>query len=209
MASWAPGVFSGGGSRDTRRPAASRASGQTGIGRATRSIALVPARPTSSEAGFVDDRLDGHLTGATSGGRAPSRRSSASTSERECPFPGVRVLIADDHLLFAEALRSLLSVESWIEVVGHAGNGREAVELAEQLDPDLILIDLDMPVMSGVEAIRQIRRRSDVPIVVVSGSEAPHAAAGARAAGATDFLPKDAAPDDLIAYPARIMASKL
>jgi CheY-like chemotaxis protein len=205
LASWAPGAFSDGGSRDTRRPTATRASGFARFGRAPRPLSLASSTPYETE--LAEDRLGGRLSGATSGGDTPGRRSSAST-EQSRAFDGVRVLIVDDHLLFAEALRSLLSVEPWIEVVGHARNGREAVELAASLEPDLILIDLDMPVMGGVEAIKKIRQRSDVAIVVISGSEIPHAAAWASAAGASGFLPKYAAPADLLAWPTRVLSAK-
>jgi DNA-binding NarL/FixJ family response regulator len=117
----------------------------------------------------------------------------------EHAFSGLRVLIADDHPLFAEALRALLSALPTVEVVGHARDGREAVELEDQLLPDLILIDVDMPVMDGLEAVRRIRERRDVPILMLSGSQSPATVAAAQAAGATGFLRKDAVPADLLA----------
>ena len=64
----------------------------------------------------------------------------------------VRVLIADDHRLFAEALEAVLSSEPRIEVVGRASDGGEAVELARQLEPDLVILDISMPVLDGFEA---------------------------------------------------------
>jgi DNA-binding NarL/FixJ family response regulator len=138
---------------------------------------------------------------ASDGG--PQRRSSALLSSAPTApthaFDGLRVLIADDHVLFAEALRAVLGELETVEVVGHARNGREAVELEQQLAPDLVLIDLDMPVMDGIEAITRIREQSDVTILMLTGSEAPTAVAAARNAGASGFLRKDAVPAHLLA----------
>jgi len=70
----------------------------------------------------------------------------------------IRVLIADDHTLVRDGIRSMLNLVANVEVVGEATNGREAVEKTKQLTPDVILMDLAMPIMSGLDAIRRIRR---------------------------------------------------
>jgi two-component system, NarL family, nitrate/nitrite response regulator NarL len=133
----------------------------------------------------------------TSGGN-PQRRSSASTHGAPAAFSGLRILIADDHVLFAEALRAVLTALPGVEIVGHARNGREAVELTGRLEPDLVLIDLEMPVMDGLEAIRRIRATSAVPILMLTSSESPSAVVEARSVGATGFLRKDAVPEQLL-----------
>src|SRR5205823_7788515 len=68
------------------------------------------------------------------------------------PDSRLRVLIADDHRLFAEALQAILDADARIDVVGHAGDGQEAVQLAKQLHPQVVLMDISMPVMDGHEA---------------------------------------------------------
>jgi DNA-binding NarL/FixJ family response regulator len=111
----------------------------------------------------------------------------------------VRVLIADDHQLYARATGRVLGLYDWLDVVGFAGNGKEAVALAEELQPDLILIDLNMPVMDGIEATRLIRERSSVPVLMLTASDTPADVARAREAGATRFLPKTIDPAELVA----------
>ncbi len=82
----------------------------------------------------------------------------------------IRVLIADDSDTVALILRSILECEPDIEVIGHAGNGEEAVRLTRKLKPDLVTMDIRMPVMDGLEATRRIMEMQPTPIVVVSGN---------------------------------------
>jgi DNA-binding NarL/FixJ family response regulator len=107
--------------------------------------------------------------------------------------PAIRVLIADDHLLFAEALAGALSRQDRIEVVGIAANGVEAVHLSEVLKPDVILMDLQMPLMDGVEATRRIAG-GDLPaprVLILTGSDDSTALQAARGAGASGYLTKN------------------
>jgi two-component system, NarL family, response regulator DesR len=104
----------------------------------------------------------------------------------------VRVLVVDDHALFAEALMLTLGIERRIEVVGSASSGLEAVSLAEALRPDVVLMDLHMPSMDGIEATRRVRKVSPASrVVIVTAARVRDIAAHALAAGAERCLTKD------------------
>src|SRR5919199_1133042 len=104
----------------------------------------------------------------------------------------IRVLIADDHRLFAETLEALLATDGRIEVAGYARDGKEAVQLAKQLRPDVILMDISMPVMDGFEATRRIRRYDKhACVLMLTGSNARADVDLARQAGAAAYVTKD------------------
>ena len=110
----------------------------------------------------------------------------------------IQILIADDHTLFAEALSLMLRTDPRMEVVGVALNGREAVDLAAALRPDVVLMDLHMPVMDGIEATRQLRRASPSSrVVVVTASTSAEDSDRARAAGAVAYIRKWSTADEL------------
>jgi DNA-binding NarL/FixJ family response regulator len=111
----------------------------------------------------------------------------------------VRVLIADDHLLFAEALEAILSLDGRIEVVGRANDGAAAVELVGELQPDIVLMDLSMPRADGFDATRQIRQaHAGTRVLVLTGSAATADVARARDAGADGYLTKDQIAEELV-----------
>jgi DNA-binding NarL/FixJ family response regulator len=104
----------------------------------------------------------------------------------------VRILIADDHRLFAESLMTVLSEDDRVDVVGIADDGREAVELALELRPDVILMDLKMPVLDGFEATRRLRESgSDAQILILTGTDEEIGSEAAAQAGATGYLRKE------------------
>jgi DNA-binding NarL/FixJ family response regulator len=104
----------------------------------------------------------------------------------------VRVLIADDEPLFVETVQALLQDDDRVEVVGTAGNGQDAVDLATALGPDLTLMDISMPVLDGIEAARRIRlERPTACILILTGSSISADVDRARQAGVAGFLTKD------------------
>ena len=111
----------------------------------------------------------------------------------------VRVLIADDEHLFVEMVEALLENEGRIEVVGTATNGEEAVELATSLQPDVILMDISMPLLDGIEATRRIREREpDACILMLTGSSTFADVNRSREAGVAAFLTKDRLATQLV-----------
>ncbi len=111
----------------------------------------------------------------------------------------VRVLIADDQRLFAEALEAILTTDGRIAVVGRAANGEEAVALARDDRPDVVLMDIAMPVLDGIAATEAIAVEApETRVVVLTGSDAPEDITRARAAGAAGYVTKDQIAGDLV-----------
>jgi len=111
----------------------------------------------------------------------------------------IRVLIVDDHVIVRKGTRAFLEEVDGIEVVGDAASGQEAIRLAECLRPDVILMDLIMPEMDGVDAIRQIHLlNQDVRVVVVTSFIIEEKLFSALMAGAQNYLLKDSLPDELV-----------
>lgn len=110
----------------------------------------------------------------------------------------IRLLVVDDHTLLRQGLVSLIEARSGMQVVGEAGNGRDAVQMAERLRPDVVLMDVAMPLMNGVDATRDIVRRVPGTRVLVLGTPAyEDQLVAILRAGATGFLLKDADADEL------------
>jgi DNA-binding NarL/FixJ family response regulator len=112
----------------------------------------------------------------------------------------ITVLVVDDHSMVRAGLQQLLATAADIEVVGSAENGTQAVELAATLHPDVVLMDLQMPVMDGVQATAALREQSaDTAVVILTSFSDRERIIGAVDAGAVGYLLKDASPDEILA----------
>jgi two-component system, NarL family, response regulator NreC len=119
------------------------------------------------------------------------------------------VFIAEDHTLIREGLRSLLSSHPDLEVIGEAGDGREAIRYVEKLSPALVLMDLSMPRMGGVEAIREIKRRwPKIKILALTVNDSEEYVLAALQAGADGYILKDSSHAELIQAIGNVLAGK-
>ena len=113
--------------------------------------------------------------------------------------PSIRVLIADDHAIVRKGIRALLSTETDIQVIGEASDGAEAIAQAQALNPDVILMDLVMPKLDGIEATRQITAHQPrARILVLTSFAADDKVFPAIKAGALGYLLKDSGPEELV-----------
>jgi DNA-binding NarL/FixJ family response regulator len=111
----------------------------------------------------------------------------------------IKVLIADDHLLFAEALAAILATDDRFEVVGQAHDGEKAVELATAEKPDVVLMDIQMPKLDGVEAAKRIKKKRRSPqVLMLTGSSSSADIARAREAGVAGYVTKDRIASELL-----------
>ncbi|WP_282034950.1 response regulator [Metabacillus indicus] len=112
---------------------------------------------------------------------------------------GIRLLIADDHKVVRRGLHFFLKTQKDIDIVGEAENGQEAVELVRSLNPDVILMDLSMPVMDGVEATREIRTfNQEIKVIILTSYADQDHVIPAIQAGASGYQLKDVEPDELV-----------
>ncbi len=111
----------------------------------------------------------------------------------------IRVLLVDDHAVVRTGLHMLLGQEEDIEIVGEAGSGREALNAIEQLQPDLVLMDLGLPDMTGIEVTRQVKQKwPGVAVVALTIHEDEEYFFQMLQAGANGYVPKRAAPEELL-----------
>ena len=111
----------------------------------------------------------------------------------------IRVMVVDDHINVRKELRKMLNRNPRMELVGEAGGGKEALDMAKRLDPDVLLLDVDMPDMNGYEVARRLTKSgSATRILAVSGYDEKRYILGMFANGAVGYLTKDEAPEQLI-----------
>lgn len=111
----------------------------------------------------------------------------------------IRLVMADDHALLREGIRARLGAYEDIEVLGEASNGKEALTLIREKDPDLILLDLSMPTMSGLEVARELKQaKCRTKVLILSMHENPEYVRQMIASGVRGFVLKDSSSDDLV-----------
>ncbi|HET7009551.1 MAG TPA: response regulator transcription factor [Anaerolineales bacterium] len=111
----------------------------------------------------------------------------------------VKLLLVDDHAVVRSGLRMLLEDQGGVTIVGEAGTAREAIEAANRLNPDVVLMDIGLPDLSGIDAAREMKRlRPDTAIVALTIHEDAEYFFKMLEAGATGYVPKRAAPDELL-----------
>jgi two-component system response regulator NreC len=121
----------------------------------------------------------------------------------------VRIVIAEDHTILREGLRSLLSSNPIFEIVGEAEDGREAIRCVEKFKPDLILTDLSMPRMNGMEAIKEIKKESPATkVLVLTVHRAEEYILAAFRAGADGYLLKDSTHSELVMAVKKVLSGK-
>ena len=121
----------------------------------------------------------------------------------------VRIVLADDHTILREGLRALLSVDPNFDIVGEAEDGREAVRCVEKLGPDLLLMDLSMPRMSGMDAISEIKKRfPETKMIALTVHKTEEYLLATLQAGADGYVLKDATHDELVMAIHNVMAGK-
>ncbi|HSX49311.1 MAG TPA: two-component system response regulator NarL [Cellvibrio sp.] len=120
------------------------------------------------------------------------------------------IMLVDDHPLLRKGLRQLLTLSGEMEVVAEASNGKDAIKLASELDPDLILLDLNMQGMDGLETLRHLRDEGVTSrIVMLTVSDADEDVLSAISAGADGYLLKDMEPEDMLVQIERALSGKM
>lgn len=130
----------------------------------------------------------------------PTARKSTVPAEKEKPGRRVSVLIVDDHPVFRGGLRGLLELDETIQVVGEAQDGQEALTMARTLKPQVILMDVNLPLVNGLQATRELTaERNDLAVIILTAYHDDEQMLHAVRAGAYGYFPKEVAPNELLA----------
>ena len=120
---------------------------------------------------------------------------------RGSPMEKVKVLIADDHYLYVRGIESILNEDESLHVIGKASNGKEALEMAKQHQPNVVLLDVNMPVMDGLQALKLIiAELPDTKVLMLTNNDSDDLLMEALKSGAKGFLLKDLLPNELLAF---------
>ena len=145
---------------------------------------------------------------AGSEAEAPGRRGARSATEKG--RPPAKLIIADDHRLVRSGMRSMLESETDLAVVGEAENGLEAIDLSRSREPDLVLMDVRMPVMDGIEATRALKAElPEVAVLVVTTHESQEYLLEAIRAGAAGYVLKESTKEELLQAVREVLRGEL
>lgn len=139
------------------------------------------------------------------------RRASdqAETNNDDADAPCVRVMLVDDHAMVREGIKSILDNHESITVIGEASDGQQAVSLAKQLQPDIVIMDVNLPVLDGIAATHEITRQCpEISVIGLSVHESPHWAEAIMKAGAVAFVSKGSVTEELYAAIERAIHAK-
>jgi DNA-binding NarL/FixJ family response regulator len=175
-------------------------------GRDAKPKGLSNEKVAGSPKGDYQQRFPGFLVRSSHFGDAEGNmvrfeggRGAEETSSKETPPQVARLLIADDHALVREGLRTMLSGEGGLEVIAEANDGQQALDLCRELEPDLVLMDVRMPVMDGLQATRKIKdEMPKTSVMMVTMHENPDYLFEAVKAGAAGYVLKDASGERLL-----------
>ncbi len=169
-------------------------------GTALLSETTLPALSSTSNPSQSTPAMELPLTVVQSTVSASVPSGGSASSNQELPQQMLRILIADDHALVRQGIRTMLETTGEMCVVGEAGNGAQAAEMAAELKPDVILMDLQMPEVDGLEGLRRIHATQPaLPVIILTSFQTDSTVGDALRLGARGFLLKDAAPSELIA----------
>lgn len=154
-----------------------------------------PARTQSGRAAAAKPKSSRAHASASHDAKASRRKSETTAAETA----KISILIVDDHPLFRSGLRGLLELDDSIEVVGEAQDGNQALEMARALRPQVILMDVNLPFVNGLQATRELTgERSDLAVIILTAYHDDEQMLHAVRAGAYGYFPKEVAPDELL-----------
>jgi two-component system response regulator NreC len=141
--------------------------------------------------------------------RSVARKIKPQHAKKRHMDKSVKIVLADDHTLLREGLRALLSANPKFEIVGEAADGRAAVRQVENLSPDLVMMDLSMPRMTGMDAIREIKKRyPETKVIALTVHKTEEYLRTTLQAGADAYVLKDATHDELLMAVKNVLAGK-
>lgn len=180
---------------------------ESACGQGTRATMILPYWPQTRSSSSQEMEAAENVSAAR-GMKKPSP-DQTDTSRGGPTVPGIRILLVDDHAIVRQGIKSLLDSHENLRVVGEASDGQEAIDLATELQPDVVIMDVNLPVVDGMAATSRITRDCPETVVIaLSVHDDRHIIEAMRAAGATAFVSKGSVTEDLYDAITRAVLSK-